>query len=141
MQKALGLVEHGFTILLHEREAISGAIDQCALLQALLGQLTHLVDQNTSSDQHASTASASTTLCPQKPLAARLRLASDLCAQVLHLSVESAALFELLAGTRPIRMRRPPCACLAPSQAHLAIHAAPAHEPSRHQFGRTAHRN
>ena len=48
VQKALGLVEHGFTILLHEREAISGAIDQCASLQALLGQLTHLVDQHTS---------------------------------------------------------------------------------------------
>ena len=97
VHKAVGLTEHAFTLLLHQREALSSALDRCACLQSLLSQLTHL--SSSSAEEAPPGTTTSTALGPQRLLASRVRLANEFAGQVLHLSVESAALFELLGST------------------------------------------
>ena len=95
VQKASGMMEHGFTIILHQREAISAALTQCALLQAQLNELTQLDASHLEARKEPTVSPPSSILGVQANVREMLMRLNELTGQALHLSVETNALYEL----------------------------------------------
>ena len=123
VHKAMGFVEHGFSLLLQQRDVVRDALMHAAALAALLARLELLEavpvgDGDTKGGEACSEVIAgarSTALGPgstshagqtivglpgivtQRPLASALTLAHVRLDQLVHISVESAGLFEVMA--------------------------------------------
>ena len=107
VHKAAGLLEHGFSLCLQQRETLSSAFDHCAVIQSQLNQL-RLLDQDFGGkpvggreryvNALAAQKAVGSSLGPQRALFVKLRHVDNLCSQALHLCLESATLFELHAS-------------------------------------------
>ena len=119
VQKASGLLEHAFSLLLHQREALAKALDDCVGVQAQLAQLERLAQASSEANSEASleassalsdaplpAAVAAAARDPAPPVGssrnrvgAKLQTAHRLCGEAVHVAVETCALFDLLAAT------------------------------------------
>lgn len=94
VHKAVGYLEHGFTMLLTQREFVHAALGNAAALDGMLAQLQAI---GALASTEPSTQSPSV-IVPQQQLTAACQLAHAQLARLAHRAVETLSLFELLAS-------------------------------------------
>ena len=98
VSKAAGFAEHGFALLLSQRETIQQALTQCAALQRHLEQLRSIdiADAGVAGTGRAGSDAPLALLPPQQQLLERLQRAHEALGQILHVCVETSVLFDEL---------------------------------------------